>query len=702
MSLAQRFAAYSQWRHKVIAVVERFRKWLVEQDLSDAQTELRLSRLKDRIREDKLNVAFVAEFSRGKSELINSIFFADYGDRILPSSAGRTTMCPTELMFIPAEAPAIRLLPIETRADNISVSEYKRQRNRWHEVALDTSSAEKMQQALRQVSEVVRATPDEASELGFINKDGEKETGLEIVLGEDGKMEIPRWRHAIINFPHPLLEQGLVILDTPGLNAIGSEPELTLSLLPNAHAVLFILAADTGVTQSDLIVWREHIGGGHKGRRGRMVVLNKIDGLWDELRSEAEIEAEIARQSRSCAEILELNKAQIFPVSAQKGLVAKVNQDYRLLLKSRLPQLENALSFELIPSKHEIVREDAEVEFGEVYTQVRNVLEGRLQGLAEQLTELGDLRGKNKGVVEYMMGKIKAEKEEFESGLQHYHAVRSVFSTLTNRLLKDLSVDSLRALIGRRKEKMLAAHFSRQISGVMESFFIDVEERLKKADKGVVEIQEMMRAVYKRLTVEQGLRFSAPVAFSVNAYAHELKRLHGWCNEHLNSAVQLLTSEKKNIVQRFFSEVAAQTQRIFERANWDAENWLKIIMAPMETQVREHQLYLKRRLESIRRIHQASETLEERIEELEGLRQDLEQQITEVDHIHETLQVLLKLENLLVEEHGKETAEKAAKMVREARKAGVVKAAVKTEVNEPARNPAKAAGNPAKNTLSLA
>ena len=65
-------------------------------------------------------------------------------------------------------------------------------------------------------------------------------------------------------------------------NAIGAEPELTLSLLPNAHAVLFILAADTGVTQSDLAIWTDHIGEGGADRRGRMVVLNKIDGLWDE------------------------------------------------------------------------------------------------------------------------------------------------------------------------------------------------------------------------------------------------------------------------------------------------------------------------------------------------------------------------------------------------------------------------------------
>ena len=79
--------------------------------------------------------------------------------------------------------------------------------------------------------------------------------------GGEGAVDIPCWRHAVINFPHPLLQQGLVILDTPGLNAIGTEPELTLNLLPNAHAVLFILAADAGVTKTDLDVWNQHLAG---------------------------------------------------------------------------------------------------------------------------------------------------------------------------------------------------------------------------------------------------------------------------------------------------------------------------------------------------------------------------------------------------------------------------------------------------------
>ena len=87
--------------------------------------------------------------------------------------------------------------------------------------------------------------------------------------GDEGSVDIPCWRHAIINFPHPLLQQGLVILDTPGLNAIGTEPELTLNLLPNAHAVLFILAADAGVTKTDLDVWNQHLAGDDAATQGR-------------------------------------------------------------------------------------------------------------------------------------------------------------------------------------------------------------------------------------------------------------------------------------------------------------------------------------------------------------------------------------------------------------------------------------------------
>lgn len=638
MSLAQQFAAYSQWRSRVAESVDRFRLWLADQELGDAQSELRLNQLLERLKEDRLNVAFVAEFSRGKSELINGIFFAEYGNRMLPSSAGRTTMCPTELMHTADKPPCIELLPIETRSNSTSISEYKRFPEEWETVTLDIASADAMQAALRQVSEVTRVRPEVARDLGFAV--GSSEADL-FHAGEDGLVEIPRWRHAIINFPHPLLKQGLVILDTPGLNAIGTEPELTLSLLPNAHAVLFILAADTGVTQSDLSIWQEHIGTSN-GKRGRLVVLNKIDGLWDELKSEAEIEAEIDKQVSSCAGILGLDEGQVFPVSAQKGLVAKINGDDDLLARSRLPELESALSQELIPAKQDIVRDNTEGEFNDIHLRARGLLESRLAGLREQLSELTELRGKNKGVVEYMMGKVRAEKEEFEAGLQHYYAVRSVFSSLTNKLFGHLGLDALRTLTHDTRETMLEATFSKSLSDAMKGFFAITRGNLEKSRVEVEEIRSMMEAVYKRLTVEYGLKLPAPAAFSLMRYEKELNRLQNWCDTHLNTTINLLTHEKKNITHKFFEEVALQVRKAFERANRDAENWLKAIMAPMETQVREHQIHLKRRLESIKRIHQATDTLEDRISELEGVEQELLQQIQTLEQITGVLRRLLQ------------------------------------------------------------
>jgi len=638
MTLTQQFTAYSEWRSQLSGRLETFRNWLSENELSDAQIELRLAQLLEKLREDRLHVAFVAEFSRGKSELINAIFFADYGNRMLPSTAGRTTMCPTELLYDASKPPSIELLPIQTRQGNVSVSEYKRFPEEWEIIPLDIDSPESMQERLRSVSETERVSPEMAEKLGFAT--GDKESAV-VRMAEDGLVEVPRWRHAIINFPHPLLEQGLVILDTPGLNAIGTEPELTLALLPNAHAVLFILAADTGVTQSDLAIWNEHIGcpGGRK--KGRIVVLNKIDGLWDDLKSEEEINAEITKQINSCAWALDLPSSQIFPVSAQKALVAKINDNQELLKRSRLADLEFALSEELIPGKQEIVHENTTAEFSDIYMRSRGLLESRLAGLREQLGELTELRGKNKGVVEYMMGKVRVEKEEFESGLQRYYAVRSVFSQLTNKLFGHLGLDALRTLTSSTREAMAEATFSKNLSGAMKNFFNVSRTNLTKSDGEINEILSMMEAIYKKFSVEHGLKLGTPTGFSLIRYQKEIDRLEYWCNTHLNTLFKLITNDKNKVTQKFFEEVAVQVKRAFERANRDAESWLKAIMAPMETQVREHQIQLKRRLESIKRIHQATDTLEDRINELQHVENTLVSQIQSIAEIGHTIQSLL-------------------------------------------------------------
>ena len=293
MSFNQELDGHSAWRKQYADRMRALSLWLEANDLQDAGVQERLERLQTQLRTDKVMVAFVAEFSRGKSELINAVFFAGYGRRIMPASAGRTTMCPTELGYDADVPPCLRLLPIETRLQPQSLMEWRSAPDRWERIDLDVNDPQQLAQAIEKVAETRRVPVDEARALGLWHDDTPEDNPLS---GPDGLIEVPRWRHALINMAHPLLRQGLVILDTPGLNAIGAEPELTVSLLPQAHAVVFILAADAGVSKSDLSIWREHLAPVAEKVDTRLVVLNKIDTLWDGLSTPEHIEAQIQRQ----------------------------------------------------------------------------------------------------------------------------------------------------------------------------------------------------------------------------------------------------------------------------------------------------------------------------------------------------------------------------------------------------------------------
>ena len=623
-NLEQHFEAYSEWRSILSEGVTELKTWLQQQELSDTQVNQRLEHVLSTLHDDKLYVAFVAEFSRGKSELINAIFFANFGQRILPSSAGRTTMCPTEVQYEPGSQPSLRLLPIESRKSGTTIAEFRGFPEEWKQIPLETSSPDAMIRALHHITDVKHIPREEAQTMGFHIAEDESQNGMR--LAEDGLVEIPMWRHAIINIPHPLLEQGLVILDTPGLNALGAEPELTLNMLPSAHAVLFILAADAGVTKSDIDVWHDHIGVRKDSpNKGRLVVLNKIDGLWDELRNADEVNREIDRQIKETAKHLAIPERNVYPVSAQKALLGKVRKDDKILERSRILALEEALGNEIIPAKREIVRDNISGDMDDVVNAMRLIIAQRLKNAYEHMDELGGLSGKNMDVIEHMMKKVKTDKEIFEKSLQRFQATRSIFSQQTNILYTLLNLKNLDTQIAQTKKDMEISLTTAGLKSAMEKFFKHAHGTMEEAAKQAQEIKTMMEGVYKKFQEEHGLSDIKPGGYSVMRYLREIKRLHDKHDEYMQG-VSLVFTEQRALTRKFFESSVVKIRAIYKMANHDADNWLKTIMSPMESQVREHQVQLRRRLESIKRIHQASDTLEERVQELEQIRDAIREQ----------------------------------------------------------------------------
>jgi len=607
---------YGAWRTGVAASLEGFGHALREAGLIDAAGEQVLARALGRLRDDRLSVAFVAEFSRGKTELINALFFADYGQRILPSSAGRTTMCPTELLWDAQLPPCVRLLPIETRAGQLSTGDYRDDPGAWTVLPLDLDDPAAMHETLRQVSQTRQVAPLEAERYGLFDpQDPDLAASLEL----DGTIDIPRWRHAMINLPHPLLKQGLVILDTPGLNAIGTEPELTLNLIPNAHAVLFVLAADTGVTRSDIDVWRTHIGAGP----GRLAVLNKIDAMWDELKSPDAVNAEIARQQHDVARLLGLDAGQVYPVSAHKALVGRIGGDMDLFERSRLGALESALFHHLIPARRDINARQLRADLELLAAGQQMLVAARLRELVEQLQELRSLRGKNQAVIAHMVRRVEAEKKEFDAGLFKLQGTRAVFTRLSTELYTLIGMDALQDRTETVRAAMSASRFATGMRAPVRNYFAGARAALEDACAKVDEIKAMMDAMQRKFATEHGLSMAPPQTLSLARHVDEIDAIEALFVRQFGTATLLMTS-RATLLERFFDSIASRVRRVYRAANADTEAWLKVANAPLETLIRQHRDSLRQRQATAQRIHDASDSLEQRIGAFEHGQAELE------------------------------------------------------------------------------
>jgi len=620
-SFNEKFDQHSAWRREFALRLKLLAQWLQDQDLLDASVEDRLHRLEAQVRVDKVMVAFVAEFSRGKSELINAIFFAGYGRRIMPASAGRTTMCPTEMGYDPEVPPCLRLLPIETRLQPQSLMEWRQVPEKWERTELDVTNPKQLSEAFAKVAETRRVTQEEARALGFWHNQSVESNP---VPDANGLLEVPKWRHALINIAHPLLKQGLVILDTPGLNAIGAEPELTVSLIPQAQAVVFILGADTGVTQSDLSIWREHLVEDEQDVSTRLVVLNKIDTLWDAMDSPQEVQAQIERQKRTSAEILGISPEQVVAVSAQKGLVAKVKNDAALLKRSCLEKLEDALSHDIMGRRQKILSSAVARGISALRGETGRFVQVRRRDLTEQLLELKGLQGKNKPVIKNMRARVAQEQAEFDAAGVKIHAVRSVHMKLMREIFNLLGPLALKDEMSELTTALKQKGFKLGIKRSYGETFERLRASLRDVHARGLEIHAMLAATFLQLNTEYGFSLQVPDEPQIEPYLSDLDLIERSHVQYLGigNAFRLAQPE---FADRLVRALSTRLRTVNETALSDIEAWSKSAASQLDSQLRERRKNFVRRLEAIDRIAQASTGLDERINEINTRSAELDQ-----------------------------------------------------------------------------
>ena len=611
---SEQFDLHGQWRHNMDTRLKELGDWLREHELLDDGADERLHQLCEQLRSDKVMVAFVAEFSRGKSELINAVFFASYGRRIMPASAGRTTMCPTELGWDASVPPCLRLLPVHTRLQPQSLLEWRMTPEKWERIDLDVNNAEQMANAMEKVSEVLHVPQDEARALGFWHDDRPQDNPP---VGENGLVEVPRWRHALINVAHPLLKRGLVVLDTPGLNAIGAEPELTVGLIPQAQAMVFVLGADTGVTKSDLAIWHDHLAALTGSSSARFVVLNKIDTLWDELSTPAQIEEQIRRQCAETARTLELEDDQVLAISAQKGLLAKVRGDKKLLAESRLPHFEDVMGHTVLGARQQMLEDAVRSVTGGLQAQAARTLEMRRREMSEQLLELRGLRGKNQAVIRRMKERVEQEKTGFDRSAASVLAVRSVHMRLLRNVFKLLSTTTIKQELADLTGALRAQGLKLGIKKSYAQGFERLRGVVAKVQSLESEIHNMLEASFRQLNTEYGFSLQTVARPDVSRLLQDLNAVE---NSHLQylGVGNMVRLAQPEFCEKLARALLARVRSIFEAALGEIELWNKASTTQVDVQLRERRQAYNRRIDAIARISGAAGGLDLRIGEIEA------------------------------------------------------------------------------------
>ncbi|HSH43549.1 MAG TPA: dynamin family protein [Arenicellales bacterium] len=631
-AFGQRLHDYGQWRKRLADAIQAYQEWrdsgiAGSGDDDDERTEeLRLYELVDSLRTDKLNIALVGEFSRGKTELINAIFFSDYDRRLLPSTPGRTTMCPMEIMYDPGIEPCIRLLPIETRKSGLTITELKKSPINWTTIGFDLDSPDDIANALKEVISSKTVSRREAEELGMLSVvDDTEHSGDEC--------EIPVWRHAVVNYPHPLLENGLVVLDTPGLNALGTEPELTYSMLPSAHAIVFVLAADTGVTRSDLEIWQNHVcTASGRQAEARIAALNKIDTLWDDLSGEEEMDGFIQRQAEETRRLLDIPPDMVFPVSAQKGLLAKIRKDESLITRSGLPMLERKLSEDIVSYKRRLIRDKVVQEIGALVESSRQLIGSRISELETELSEIRQLRGKSEDVINDIVEKLRKHKASYEKEVQTFQVTRRLLADQVRAMLADLSMSKFDRKVHRTRESMSGSWTTQGLREGMAEFFKQTAKDMERVQAHANRIHDLANRIYRQFHETHNLPRMHPAKFSVDAYVQQFNQLQEEGERFRNSPSMLMT-EQHFVIKKFFITQVSRARVVFEECNRATRSWTKAVLTPIHTQIQEHRVMIDRRLENLSKLKGNHASLGERITSLEEELSELTEKFGMIDNI---------------------------------------------------------------------
>lgn len=241
-------------------------------------------------------------------------------------------------------------------------------------------------------------------------------------LETEKKLAFPDVSHAIVEYPLALLEKGVEIIDSPGLNDTEARNELSLGYINNCHAILFVLRASQPCTLGERRYLENYI-------KGRGLSVFFLVNAWDQVKEaliDPEDQDELREAEARLRQVFQSNLAEYCIVDGQDIYNERVFeissiQALRKRLKNPDASLEGTGFTKFIQSLNTfLTRERAVAELRQIRTlarqagtRTREAIERRIPLLEKDVAELRDRISS----VEPEFRKLSSIRDQFQADI---------------------------------------------------------------------------------------------------------------------------------------------------------------------------------------------------------------------------------------------------------------------------------------------
>jgi len=487
----------------------------------------RLEALAARLASGRFHLAVLGQFKRGKSTLLNALL----GEGVLPTAVVPLTAIPTFIRS--GEARAVEVVPLDDRPR-------------------ETHPAEDAEALRALLAAYVTETHNPANERNV--------------------------SYVEITHPSPLLRQGVVLVDTPGIGStFRHNTEATLNFLPQCDAALFLVSADPPITEVEVAFLREV-----RRRVPRLFfILNKVDYLSTDERDEA-----IGFLRQVLTEHVGADpETPLFCVSARRGLEARRAGDPRLWEASGLAAVERGVVAFLTREKSQalnaaVAREAADA-LGDSLMRLRlNVrslqmpledLEKRLAAFDRAIEEIERQRIVVKDLLAGDRKRLHASLEEYAGDLR-----RTARSYLDGVVREALARSPSKAVDEEALRDALAAavpgFFEHAMGTATETFEAHIRDALSPHRRRA----DALAASVRRTAAEL---FEVPYRASGESEAFEMVRRPYWVTHQWSAVLRPLSeglverlmpagARRARILRRLAEQVDGLAVRNVENLRW--------------------------------------------------------------------------------------------------------------------------------------